>query len=62
MAAEYVIPGSGIVNDTEEDSEVVIPGSGLYNEQVAAVGGEVIPLLMANSLGGNMLGGNCNLM
>lgn len=30
---EYIIPGSGIVNDTEEGFEPIIPGSGIYNEQ-----------------------------
>ena len=29
---EYIVPGSGIVNDTEEGSEVIIPGFGIYIE------------------------------
>ena len=33
---EYIIPGSGIVNDTEEGAEVIIPGFGVYQEQEAA--------------------------
>lgn len=34
---EYIIPGGGIVQDTEEDSEVIIPGLGIYNEKVEAL-------------------------
>ena len=34
--AEYIIPGSGIVNDTEEGAEIIIPGFGVYQEQEAA--------------------------
>jgi len=30
---EYIVPGSGIVNDTETNSEIIIPGFGIYNEQ-----------------------------
>ena len=30
---EFIVPGSGIVNDTEIGSEVIIPGFGIYNEQ-----------------------------
>lgn len=36
---EFIIPGCGIVNDTQEDAEVIIPGFGIYNQQVAAVVG-----------------------
>ena len=43
---EYIVPGSGIVNDTEEDSEIVIPGFGIYDEQAAAAGGISIPVVM----------------
>ena len=38
-AIEYIVPGGGIVNDTETESEVIIPGMGIFNEQAAAVGG-----------------------
>ena len=56
---EFIVPGSGIVNDTEEDSEVVIPGFGIYNEQAAAAGS--IGLLVGGCMGQTM-GSNCNLM
>ena len=29
---EYIVPGSGIVNDTEEGAEVIIPGFGIWLE------------------------------
>ena len=40
---EFIIPGGGIVNDTEEGSEIIIPGVGIYVEQTAAAGGLSIP-------------------
>jgi hypothetical protein len=36
MAIEYIIPGSGIVNDTIIGSEILIPGFGVYQEQASA--------------------------
>jgi len=35
MAAEYLIPGVGIVNDGGGGDVWLIPGSGVYNEQAA---------------------------
>ena len=46
---EYIIPGSGIVNDTEEGAEVIIPGFGIYQEQEAA-GGLSIPGFFGGTL------------
>lgn len=45
---EYIVPGSGIVNDTEEGAEVIIPGFGIYVERdtEAAAGGLSIPIAM----------------
>lgn len=34
---EYIIPGSGLVNDTETDSQIIIPEFGVYNEQESSV-------------------------
>ncbi len=31
--AEYIVPGGGIVNDTNEGFEIIIPGFGIYQEQ-----------------------------
>ncbi len=46
---EFIIPGSGIVNDTEEGFEVIIPGFGIYNEQAAApVGGRIMSSIVAS--------------
>ncbi|MEA3478427.1 MAG: hypothetical protein U9R60_09630 [Bacteroidota bacterium] len=43
----YIAPGSGIIQDTEEDSEVIIPGVGIYNEQEASSGGgSILPIIM----------------
>ena len=47
---EYIIPGSGIVNDTEEGAEVIIPGFGIYQEQEAAAGGLSIPGFFGGTL------------
>ena len=33
----YIVPGSGIIQDTENDAEVIIPGAGIYNERDTAV-------------------------
>jgi hypothetical protein len=33
VETEYIIPGLGIINDTETSSEVIIPGGGIYNQQ-----------------------------
>lgn len=30
---EYIVPGMGIINDTEEGFEIIIPGGGIYNQQ-----------------------------
>ena len=37
----YIVPGSGIVNDTNEGFGVIIPGVGIYIQQaiIAIVGG-----------------------
>jgi len=32
---EFIIPGFGIINDTEEGFESLLPGSGIYNQQSA---------------------------
>lgn len=34
---EYIVPGGGIINDTETGAEVIVPGMGIFNEQTAAV-------------------------
>ena len=49
---EYIIPGSGIVNDTEEGAEVIIPGFGIYQEQEAAAGGLSIPRPLSRPFAG----------
>jgi len=33
---EYIIPGGGIVNDTNTGTQLIIPALGIYNEQAAA--------------------------
>jgi len=33
---EYIIPGGGIYNDTEQGFEPVVPGVGIVNEQAGA--------------------------
>jgi hypothetical protein len=38
---EFIIPGVGIVNDTEEGFEPIIPGVGIYVEYAAGGGTEV---------------------
>ena len=43
---EYIIPGSGIVQDTEEGFEIIIPGSGIYQEQEAASEATLLPIIM----------------
>lgn len=40
---EFIIPGSGIINDTEEDAEIIIPGVGIYNEQASPGGNLFMP-------------------
>ena len=35
---EFIVPGSGIVQDTEEGFEMIAPGFGIYQEQEAASG------------------------
>lgn len=42
----YIIPGGGIVQDTEEGFEPIIPDVGIYQEQAAAPGGISIPVVM----------------
>lgn len=58
---EYILPGVGIVNDTEEGFEPIFPGDGIYNEQTAAAPSGAIPLLVGGCMGQTM-GSNCNLM
>ena len=53
---EYIIPGSGIVNDTEEGAEVIIPGFGIYQEQEAAAGGLSIPRPLSRPFAGPLGG------
>jgi|GEM_PF-4450451 hypothetical protein len=43
---EYILPGSGIVNDTEEGFEMVTPVAGIYNQQEAAAPAGDIPLFI----------------
>lgn len=35
---EIIVPGGGIIQDTEEGSEVIIPGGGIYQQQEAVAG------------------------
>lgn len=37
--AEYIVPGSGIVEDTATGSEIIIPGFGIYIESLAVTAG-----------------------
>jgi len=46
----YIIPGGGIVNDTEEGFGVIIPGFGIYNEQAEAITGIAITTINYNGL------------
>ena len=55
MAAfEYIIPGGGIYNDTEQGFEPVVPGVGIVNEQTAAAppGGLSIPRPLSRPFSG----------
>jgi|GEM_PF-6183242 len=38
MAKEYLIPGGGIYNDTEQGFEPLVPGVGIVQEELSAVG------------------------
>lgn len=42
----YIVPGAGLIQDTEEGSEVIIPAEGIYQQQPVPVGpgGFVVPL------------------
>ena len=51
--AEYIIPGSGIVNDTEEGAEIIIPGFGVFQEQEATAS-----LILAATININL---NCTI-
>jgi len=39
---EFIVPGSGIIDDTQKGSEIIIPGAGIYVEQEAAAPGGII--------------------
>ena len=57
MAAfEYIIPGGGIYNDTEQGFEPVVPGVGIVNEQEAAAppGGRTTHNTRSNPLGSDI--------
>jgi len=41
---ERIVPGGGIIQDTEEGSEVIVPDLGIFNEVTAAAGGLSIPV------------------
>ena len=58
----YIVPGQGLIQDTEDGSSTVLiaPGQGLFQLPDAAAGGAV-PLLVGGCMGSPM-GSNCNLM
>jgi len=49
----YLIPGSGLYVDTEQDTVQLIPGGGLYIEQAGDTGSTLLPNELIN-LHGNL--------
>ncbi len=52
-AIEYIVPGGGVYNDTEQGHEPVVPGVGIVDEQTAAAGGKVTKNTHIMNLGVN---------
>jgi hypothetical protein len=51
-AIEYIVPGGGVYNDTEQGHEPVVPGVGVVVEQTAAApGGRTTKNTHTTSLG-----------
>ena len=49
--ADYIVPGAGIVSDSQQEQCTIIPGAGIYIEQDAAAAGGATPFIIINTWG-----------